>query len=147
MPGADWAAAQPARRPRPPDRLGVAVDADVVAGGGEQQHRAPDLPASGSVGLLVLPVGTKAGPVVLAHAVHDGRIPQRGLHVGAVIIAALYPDRGPGPALARPQVWAGPPRAVPKPCPRNRRRHQMYIGIGTVVLIVIVVLVVLALRR
>src|ERR1700722_5348211 len=47
MPGVDGKAAQLAGRPWSPDRLGVAVDVEVVVGRDEQQHRALDLAARG----------------------------------------------------------------------------------------------------
>jgi len=58
--GVDEAAAQFAGRPRPPDRLGITVNVKIVVRGGEQQHRAPDLPARGPVGFLVRAVGSQA---------------------------------------------------------------------------------------
>jgi hypothetical protein len=94
--GVDRAAAQLAGRPRPPDRLGIAVDVEVIIRRGEQQHRALDLPARGSVGFLVPSVGAQAGTVVLAHAVDDGRVTER-----------------------RPRVWPGP-AAYPLRCPARR---------------------------
>src|SRR5579872_1989292 len=74
MPGVDGEAVQLAGRPWSPDRLGVAVDVEVVVGRDEQQHRALDLAARGPVGFLVGAVDAQPGPVVLAHAVDDGRV-------------------------------------------------------------------------
>jgi hypothetical protein len=50
------------------------MNVEVVARGGQQQHRAGDLATGGPVGFLVRAIDVRARAVVLAHAVHDGGI-------------------------------------------------------------------------
>ena len=67
----------------------VAMDVDVVLGGGQQQHRAGDPPAGRPVCLLALAVDAQSCPVVLAHAVHDRRVTQSRPQVGVIALAQL----------------------------------------------------------
>lgn len=62
--------------PRSPDRLGVAVDVDVILGRHEQQHRAGNASTGGRVGFFMLAIDAKPRAVVLAHAVDNGGVAQ-----------------------------------------------------------------------
>lgn len=87
--GVDRAAVQLAGRPWSPDRFGVAVNVEVVVRRDEQQHRAPDLPACGTVGFLIRAIDAQAGAVVLTHAVDDSWIAESGPHVRVVVLSHL----------------------------------------------------------
>jgi hypothetical protein len=67
--------------------MDVEMDVEVVVGGLQQDHRAADLSPGGTVRFVVVTVDAGAGPVVLAHAVHDGRVAQRRPDVGMVAFA------------------------------------------------------------
>ncbi|GGU42270.1 hypothetical protein GCM10010244_80610 [Streptomyces coeruleorubidus] len=78
MIGGERASVQPVARPVAPDAQHVAVEiGHVVAGGPQNLQRTADASTVPSVTFIMLPVDTEAGPVVLTHGVHSGRIVDR----------------------------------------------------------------------